>query len=876
MPENKTLYLIDGSSYVYRAFYALPALTTSKGFPTNAIYGFLNMLKKILKKDQPGYLAVAFDHKAPTFRHKTYREYKITRKPTPEALKIQLPVLKEIISAYGIPIFEVPGYEADDVLAYLAVRAKDLGFKPVIVSSDKDILQVVKEGVIVYNPQKDIYFDSQKVEEIYGVKPHQFADFLALTGDQTDNIPGVPGIGEKTARELINKFESIDKIFANIDKLPTKVRKAIEENGEKLQLSRELAELNLDIVLEVNWEKLVLGEPDYKKLIPIFDKLEFKNYIKELLGSSKGKVNIHTRHVDTPEELSNLIDKIKEQGRFCFYILRDKNKDIFTTFNRLRGLYLYHDDSCYLVSGSVLEKEREKIQSLFSSSQLEKISHNAKEIVKLLWEAGFEVLSPIFDLELVCYLLDPSWDDYSLYRIALNYHSVEVASQVLKVEQDGDENRQAEVYVYAIAKAYDSVRNKLQERGLEELYHHIEEPLMFVLAKMEHRGIKVDKDYLSALLRDYDNQLEKLVADIYSLAGEEFNINSPKQLRKILFEKLKLKPVKKGKTGASTDEETLKSLSKEHPLPNLILKYRELSKIKTTYLQGLLNSIDPRDSKIHATFNQTITQTGRLSCSNPNLQTIPIRSQLGKNIRRAFIPSEENMVLISADYSQIELRILAHLSKEQKLIEAFRNGKDIHRHTASLIFGVPEEVVSDQMRDIAKTVNFGIIYGISSFGLSKQLNLPVEEASRFIKFYFQFYPGVKTYIEKTIIEAREKEFVQTLFNRIRYIPEINSPDPNLRSFGERSAINTPIQGSAADMIKKAMVELDKEITKRRLKTYLLLQIHDELLLEADKENLDLIIKLIKDKMESVLTLDVPLVVNFKIGPNWLELENLEI
>jgi DNA polymerase-1 len=876
MPDNKTLCLIDGSSYVYRAFYALPALTTSKGFPTNAIYGFLNMLKKIIKESHPAYLAVAFDHKGPTFRHKAYQEYKITRKPTPEALKIQLPVLKDIISAYGIPIFEIPGYEADDVLAYLAIKGKLQGLNPVIVSSDKDILQMVKEGILVYNPQKDIYFNAQKVEEIYGIKPHQFADFLALTGDQTDNIPGVPGIGEKTARELITKFGSLEEILTNTDKLPPKVRRAIEDNKENLLLSRELARLKLDIDLKIEWEKLSLPKPDYKKLIPIFEKLEFRNYIKELLESVEGKIEIHTRNLSREEELSALIEKIKKGKILSFYFLKNENGDIFNAPGKLGDLYLYYDGICYVISTLLLEKKRGDIQSLLSSSQLEKVCHNGKEIVKLLWESGFEITGPIFDLELACYLLDPSWDDYSLYKLALNYHSLELASQILAAEQSGNKKYQAEVKVYTFGELYNSVKGKLHNEGMEELYYHIEEPLMFVLAKMESRGIKIDREYLSELLKDYDSQLEKLVSEIYSLAGEEFNINSPKQLRKILFDKLKLKPIKKGKTGASTDEETLRSLSREHDLPKLILKYRELSKIKTAYLQGLLNSIDPRDSKIHTSFNQTITQTGRLSCSNPNLQTIPIRSQLGKNIRRAFVPSEENMVFISADYSQIELRILAHLSREQKLIEAFRTGKDIHRHTASLIFGVPEDVVSNQMRDIAKTVNFGIIYGISSFGLSKQLNLPVEEASRFIKFYFQLYPGVKTYIEKTIVEAREKEFVKTLFNRIRYIPEINSPDPNLRSFGERLAINTPIQGSAADMIKKAMVELDREITKKRLNAHLLLQIHDELLLEADKENLDLIIKLIKDKMENVLTLAVPLVVNFKIGPNWLELKDVEI
>ncbi|HDL09827.1 MAG TPA: DNA polymerase I [Candidatus Omnitrophica bacterium] len=471
--------------------------------------------------------------------------------------------------------------------------------------------------------------------------------------------------------------------------------------------------------------------------------------------------------------------------------------------------------------------------------------------------------------------MDPSWEEYPLYRIALHYHSIQLASQLFKCNHKNIKEK-SKFWVHALINIYPNLRQKLEKENMKSLYYQIEEPLMFVLAKMEQKGIKVDQNYLKDLLKQYDKQLEKLIAEIYSIAGKEFNINSPKQIRTVLFDRLKLKPVKKGKTGPSTDEETLKALSNFHPLPGLILKYRELSKIKTTYLQGLLNAVDPGDSRIHTSFNQTITQTGRLSCSNPNLQTIPIRSELGKNIRRAFIPSSKEMIFISADYSQIELRILAHLSKDSKLIEAFQKGKDIHRHTASLIFNVPEEVVSEEMRDIAKTVNFGIIYGISSFGLSKQLNLSVEEASRFIKFYFQFYPGVKTYVERAIMEARERGFVKTLFNRIRYIPEINSLDPNLRNFGERLAINTPIQGTAADIIKKAMVEVHKEITIRNLNIYVLLQIHDELLFEAGEKNLDLIMKLIKDKMETVLTLDVPLVVNFKIGYNWLDLKKVEV
>ncbi len=865
MESQKTLYLIDGSNYIYRAYYALPKLTNSKGFPTNAIYGFINMLKKLIQERNPSYLAVAFDHKAPTFRKEMFKDYKATRKPMPDTLKKQIPVIKEIVKNYNIASFEMPGYEADDLLAYLAVEACKKNFKTYIVSSDKDMLQVVQENIYIYHPQKGVVLDETAVEKLYGIKPLYFSDFLALTGDSIDNIPGVPGIGEKTARELILQFGSVEKILENTDKLPLKTKEALEENTEQLILSKQLTQLNTNLDLKPDWQELEVKQPNYTGLIKTFEELGFSAQIKDLIKNVKSNLKVTPIIIEDNQTLLNLIKKIKKEKLFSFYP--------YIQENRFEELIIALDNQLYLIDRTMIDTNNITLKEIFESPKIEKISYGVKEILKTSKDTGLNIKSPVFDIQIISYLLNPSWGDYSFFKIALNYlkQGEEFASLILKSDKDTLLQKKSILNCYIINEIYSVFKERIKKAHVDKLYYEIEEPLIFILEEMETRGIKINKAYLKELLKEYDLKIEQSNKEIFSITGESFNLNSPKQIRTILYDKLKLKPIKKGKTGPSTDEETLKALSREHPLPELILRYRSLSKIKSTYIEGLLKSVS-KDTKIHPTFNQTATQTGRLSCSNPNLQNIPIRSELGRQIRHVFIPAEKSYIFLSADYSQIELRILAHLSKDDRLVEAFRHNLDIHTHTAAIIFGVDEKTVSNEMRSTAKTVNFGIIYGISPYGLSKQLKISIDEASQFIESYFNLYPGVKSYIEKEIIISREKGYTSTLFNRIRYIPEINSSDTAIREFGERLAINTPIQGTAADLIKKVMIDIDKEIKAAGLNAHLLLQIHDELLFEVDGKKISLLKKIITDKMESSLTLEIPLIVNIKTGLNWLELK----
>ncbi|MDP8233193.1 MAG: DNA polymerase I [Candidatus Saelkia tenebricola] len=865
MDSQKTLYLIDGSNYIYRAYYALPRLTNSKGFPTNAIYGFINMLKKLIQERNPDYLAVTLDHKAPTFRKELFKDYKATRKPTPDTLKKQIPVIKEIIKNYNIPIFEMPGYEADDLLAYIAAKASNAEFKTYIVSSDKDLLQVVTDNINIYNPQKGFVLDKTAVEELYSISPIYFPDFLALTGDPVDNIPGVPGIGEKTAKELILKFGTIEETLKNTEELPLKTKAALEENSEQLILSKQLAQVNIDLDLKLTWQKLKIISPNYPKLIEIFEELGFSAQTKELIKNINSTIEVIPALIQDSQNLLKLIEKIKKEKMFSFY---PQIQD-----NILKGLIVSANEQLYLIDKTIIDENKGDLEELFQNPKIEKISHGIKEISKLLEYSGLRIKSPSFDIQVIAYLLNPSLGDYSLFKIALNYlaRAEEIASLLLKSDKEADSDKKSMLNCYVINKSYPTLKEQIKKINLDELYYGIEEPLIFILKNMESKGIKVNKLSLNKLSKEYNAKIDGLSKKIYSTAGEKFNLNSPKQIREILYQKLSLKPIKKGKTGPSTDEETLKSLHQEHPLPGLILQYRELNKIKSTYIEGLLKCISKEDGHIHPTFNQTITQTGRLSCRNPNLQNIPIRSELGKQIRSVFIPSKDNYIFISADYSQIELRILAHLSKDTQLIKSFEHNLDIHTHTAATIFGVNEKIVSNEMRRIAKTVNFGIVYGISPYGLSKQLNISIDEASQFIESYFKLYPGVKRYIEKEIIVGRERGYTSTLFNRIRYIPEINSTESSIREFGERLAINTPIQGTAADLIKKAMIETNREIETANLNAQLLLQIHDELLFEVDSKKINLLKKLIKDTMESSIILEIPIIANMRTGFNWLEL-----
>jgi len=842
---KKTLYLIDATAFCYRAFYALPAFSTSFGQPTNAIYGFINIVNKILKDKKPEYLAVCFDVSRDTFRQKKFAEYKIQRPAMPEELSSQIPLIKQIILAYRIAIFEKKGFEADDIIATLAKKAKEKGLSTVIVSSDKDILQLVDDNTVVFSPYKDegVTYDRKKVLERFGVEPQRITDIMALMGDDVDNIPGVPGIGEKTAVRLISEFGSLERLLDSIDKLKQeKIKKTITDNIAQLNLSKELVMLNKDVDIDFALDKLKIAEPDSKELFRLFKYLEFKRLLNGLPQEEDKPPDTKLTGLED-KELKNIIARTSE-------------------------LVLYGsdlDDLIFYAKGKSfrINCPGENLKTILQDPDVKKISHDLKRIKISLAGKNIGLEGLHFDTMIGAYLLNPSKPEYSLTDLAWDYLGISTGKSI--------DNQKA---VDLIIKLKPELEKELREKSLLGLFRDLEMPLVEVLAEMELNGIKLDTQVLKTLSVHIEKRLIKLIEDIYAASGSQFNINSPKQLREILFEKLKLPVVKKSKTGPSTDEEVLRSLADKHRLPALLLEYRQLMKLKTTYVDTLPDLIDKRTGKIHTSFNQTGTETGRLSSSNPNLQNIPIKTEIGKNIRRAIISSGPKNYLLSCDYSQIELRILAHLSKDENLTLAFKKDRDIHRATASLIYGLDEPDTTDAMREVAKRVNFGIIYGLTSYGLSRDLRIPVDQAQGFIDAYFLRYPKVKEYIQEQILKAQKNGFVTTLLGRRRYLPEINNKNQGIRQFAQRKAINTPIQGSASDLIKLAMIEIHNQIHTGKLKAKMILQIHDELVFDVNQQELKELVELVKDRMENVLKLDVPIKVDIKFGKNWLEMEEV--
>ena len=844
--SNKRLYLIDATAFCYRAFYALRELSTSFGQPTNAIYGFMNILNKVLKTEKPDYLAACFDVSRDTFRAKKFAEYKIQRPPMPDGLSSQIPLIKEIISAYGIAIFEKEGFEADDIIATLAKKAKGEGLLTVIVSSDKDILQLVDAHTLVLSPYKDegVLYDEKKVEERFGVKPEKITDIIGLMGDDADNIPGVKGIGEKTASGLIIEFGSLEKLLHNIDKLKQeKIRNAIKDSLEQVKLSKELALLDKDVDVDFDLEKITIQEPNTKELYRLFKYLEFKSLLKEL-----------PQEGEKPQELK--LSKIEEQD---LKSLSDSGRELVFYGSQIGNLVFCDRKIFFKLS------EHKDLKRILEESKVKKVSHDLKKIKVFLSKEDIRLEGLYFDTMIASYLVNPSRSGYS----------PEDVSWDLLGEQLDDKDASSERVASLILKLRPRLEKELEEKKLKSLFFDLEMPLVEVLAEMELNGIKLDTHLLKELSRDLEKRLIKLIEEIYDLSGTQFNINSPKQLREILFEKLKLPVVKKSKTGPSTDEEVLNKLSGKHKLPALLLEYRQLTKLKNTYIDTLPDLIDKKSGRIHTSFNQTGTETGRLSSSNPNLQNIPVKTEIGRKIRKAIIATGAESNLLSCDYSQIELRILAHLSKDENLISAFKEDKDIHKATASLIYGIDEIDVTDQMREVAKRVNFGIVYGLTSYGLSRDLGIPVDEAQSFIEAYFARYPRVKDYIQEQIKKAEKEGFVTTILNRRRYIPEINSKNMGLRQFAQRQAVNTPIQGSASDLIKLAMLDIHKQIDQKRLSSKMLIQVHDELVFDVPHGELKELSALVKERMENVLKLDVPIRVDMKMGRNWLEMEEVK-
>lgn len=847
MAKNK-LYLIDATAFCYRAFYALKGLSTSFGQPTGAIYGFTNILNKILKTEKPDLLAVCFDVSRDTWRLKRFAEYKIQRPPMPEDLFSQIPLIKEIIQAYGIVIFQKEGYEADDVIASIARIAKTKGLSTTIVSSDKDILQLVNDGTVVFSPYEDkgVVYDHKRVFARFNVEPSQIPDIIALMGDDVDNIPGVPGIGEKTAVALIKRFGSMEELLTNVEEIEQdKLRKTIKDNIDKIKLSKELSVLNKDIGLDFDLDELKIFKPNFKELFRLFKHLEFKALLKNLPVED-----------DEPQELN----MVKLQDKESKDLKIDSGDELVLYGQDAQNLIFYAKDRFFGLDNFSCD-----IKTALSNPLVKKIGHDLKKIKIFLAKADIVLEGLYFDTMLAGYLLSPSKAEYTLANLAWDYLTKTLSTKSM-------DNQKA---ISLILELRPKLEQALGDKALFNLFADVEMPLVDVLTQMEINGIKLDLKILEELSGNLEQRLIKLIEDIYEISGCQFNLNSPKQLRDILFVRLKLPVIKKSKTGPSTDEEVLRALSSRHKLPALLVEYRQLMKLKSTYIDTLPGMVSSVTGRIHASFNQAATETGRLSSSNPNLQNIPIKTDIGRNIRRAIIASKPENYLLSCDYSQIELRILAHISGDENLTSAFKVNKDVHKITASLIYGLSEFDITDSMREVAKRVNFGIIYGLTSYGLSRDLGISVEEAQGFIEAYFLRYPRVKEYMQEQIKKAERLGFVTTILGRRRYLPQINNKNQAIRQFAQRQAINTPIQGSASDLIKLAMIQIHNRVKEEKLKSKMIIQIHDELVFDVAPQEIVGFIDLVRDKMEDVLKLDVPIKVVIKKGKNWLEMEEVK-
>ncbi len=868
------LLLIDGMSNAYRAFYAIRGLTTSRGRPTNAVFGFIKILLKILAEYKPDYVAIAGDAKGPTHRHQEFKEYKAQRKPIPSDLAAQLPLIKRAARGYGIPWLEISGYEADDILAMLAARARERKLKTYILTGDKDMLQLVDDSVTVISPHQDgKLYDPGAVRERYGVDPSGIGDILALMGDSIDNIPGVPGVGEKTAVNLLKEYHTLEGVLAHAGEVKHKtVRESLLAHAEQARFSRHLVELKTDVPLECDWEDLRRKNPDREQLRALFEELEFRQLLEELLPEKGPAVTI--RRVADAASCRQLAEELAGAGEFSLRPEADSS-DFMT--GKLRGLAVAwrEGEAAYIQLGNGPERQEmlNILRPLLEGSRTGKITHDLKFLIHILMNEGLEIGGEIWDSLLASYLLHPSRPTHGLADLSWTFLGRPIAPPGKNTDLPGGEEGVRNLCEEAAAarELKPVLGKEMEEKRLLELMRDMELPLIRVLVAMERNGIRVDREQFSRLSVSIEDELISLTGRMYELAGEEFNLNSPKQLRVILFEKLGLPPQKKTKTGYSTDVGVLQKLAVLHELPDLLLQYRRLFKLKSTYLDTLPGLINRDTGRIHTTFHQAVTATGRLSSSNPNLQNIPIRGELGKKVRRAFIPGPDGWRFLAADYSQIDLRVLAHLSRDPLLIEAFRKDEDIHSFTASQIFNLPIEAVTPEMRRRAKTVNFGIIYGMGAFALAQDLGISYGEAEAFIREYFEKYTGVAAFIEETVKEAKERGYVTTIFNRRRYLPELHSDQESQRRFGERTAVNTPIQGSSSDIIKLGMIKIASRLGERDRKGRLLLQIHDDLLFECPPEELEPLGKMVREEMEGVVELSVPLKVDIKIGANWGEM-----
>ena len=863
----KKLLILDSNSILNRAFYGVRYLSAKDGTPTNAIYGFLNILLKLIKEQEPDYICAAFDVKAPTFRHKQYEGYKAQRKPMPEGLAAQMPLAKDVLRAMGVTILEKEGYEADDIIGTVARLCEESEISCFIATGDKDDLQLASDKTKViltvtksgYN--ETIIYDDKAVKEKYHVTPTEFIDVKALMGDPSDNIPGVKGVGEKTAMSLIEKHHSIEYIYENIDDIGLKgaMLQKMKDGREMAFMSKELATINRNTPIEFNAEKCVFdGFENNGELYEILKRLELNSIIKKL-------------------DLSG-VDNVKE------------NEDIFKDFsyqvgdkNMISGdkvTVVLHFDGDNISSAAVgagnnavVLNEQDDIKELLEDDSIAKVMFDVKEaIVKL--NCRIDIKNIADDTAIAAYLVDPAKNEYTIEKLASEYFGTviekpEVKQLSLLDDVETDRSEYLAKCAVALGVLNERIGDKIKENGQEKLYQEVELPLVTVLAHLEINGFLVDDHQLKEFADKLGEKIDALTNEIYMLAGEEFNINSPKQLGVILFEKLELKPVKKTKTGYATNADVLEKLRDKHPIVNFIMEYRQLAKLKSTYCDGLRAVVNPNTHRIHSVFTQTVTVTGRLSSTEPNLQNIPTRTELGREIRKMFV-AKEGYVLVDADYSQIELRVLAHIANDETMINAFRNNEDIHAVTASQVLGIPLEDVTKEQRSSAKAVNFGIVYGIGEFSLAQDLHISVKEAKAYIESYLEKYHGVRNYMESIKEQAKKDGYVKTMLNRIRYIPELKSPNYNIRQFGERVALNTPIQGTAADIIKLAMVRVDNRLINEGLKSKLILQVHDELIVEAHKDEVDKVKQILSEEMQSAMELNVPLKVDMSTGHSWYD------
>jgi len=909
------IILIDGNSLAYRAFYALPdTMRTSQGLITNAIYGFTTMLLKVLE-DEPEAIAIAFDRPEPTFRHKEYDKYKGTRDKAPPTLYEQLPYVKKIAEVFQIPIFEQAGFEADDLIGTLAKKAEAQGYQVVIMTGDMDALQLVNDKIKVLATRKGLsetmLYGAKEVVERLGVKPEQVVDFKALKGDTSDNIPGVPKVGEKTACLLLQEFGSLDNLLANLDNVKQKgLRENLKNNIPLAKLSHHLAQIVTDVPIDVDWQQMTRRPTDWTKVLPLFEQLEFDRLVKkysqgldqyasaaivEKKREEIARFNFQT--VTTEDQLNDLVTRLSQAPAFAFDV-ETTGLDTLTVGLVGISFSIANQKAWYIPIGHngtakqlYKSKVLEKLQPTFLSDKL-KIGHNIKYDIEVLQNQGLKISGPIFDTMVAAYLIDSTTNSYALKKLARQFLGRDMIKLDELISTDEAGTNFADVspdiatdYACSDAEAtfslYEIFTLALKAQKLDQLATEVEMPLIEVLVAMESNGVKVDAKLLKEMSGEIDLALKELETQIYAISGEVFNLNSPKQLANILFNKLMLPVIKKTKTGASTDSEVLEELAaQKFEIAEKLQDYRQLSKLKSTYFDVLPTLINPKTGRIHTSFNQTITATGRLSSSNPNLQNIPIKSAWGKRLRQAFIPEESGWQIVAADYSQIELRILAHLCRDEHLVADFNEDKDVHLSTAAHVYGVAEEQVTSEMRSAAKAINFGIIYGISDFGLAKQLKIKRTEAAQFIDNYFKQYPGVKDFIAATIKQAKEKGYVTTMLGRKRPIPDINNPNQGLRSFAERTAINTVVQGTAADMIKVAMVKINSQLQTARqsspqapnslLRTKMLLQVHDELIFECPPAEVEKVKEIIETEMINALTLSVPIKVDVSVGKNWAE------